>query len=181
MEKTNNNQLSIRYMFITGLLISAFSFIGALFLENFLHLSPCPLCIIQRVCLIFIITISLIAISHNPKIYGYIVYSLLVLIFIILGIVIARQQIYIQNLPPGTLVSCGADIKFMFNNLPFSEFVSYLMEGSADCAKIQFNFLGLTLPKWSFILFVILLIIYLWQLLTCFKSLYSKKNRDLSC
>ena len=57
-----------RYRFVSGFLFLA-SVIGmafALYLEHVQGFEPCPLCVFQRVGLIALGTVSLIAFIHNP-------------------------------------------------------------------------------------------------------------------
>ena len=57
------------FRFVSGFLVIA-SIVGmafALYLEHVQGLSPCPLCVFQRVGLIGLGFISLIALIHNPK------------------------------------------------------------------------------------------------------------------
>lgn len=56
------------YRFVSGLLVLA-SIVGmtfALYLEHFKGLEPCPLCIFQRVGLMAMGIVALIAFLHNP-------------------------------------------------------------------------------------------------------------------
>ena len=39
----------------------------ALFLQHYRYLNPCPLCIFQRVCVITVGGVALLAALHNPK------------------------------------------------------------------------------------------------------------------
>ena len=167
---------SIRVYFILSLLLCCISLIGVLFLENFFQLTPCPLCLIQRICLISIILVCFIAVAHNPKKYGYIIYGSLLLLMTLTGLIVAARQIWLQHQPPGSIASCGADIKFMFQNLPFTNFVGYLFQGTADCAEVQWKFLDISLPGWSIILFICLAGIYIAQIIKNCKSLHSKKK-----
>ena len=68
------------FRFVNGLLFVA-SVIGmsfALFLEHVQGLEPCPLCVFQRVGLIGLGIISLIAFLHNPASnFGKRIYALL--------------------------------------------------------------------------------------------------------
>jgi protein dithiol:quinone oxidoreductase len=172
----NKISKSIRSYFILSLLLSCISLIGVLFLENIFQLTPCPLCMIQRICLITIILVCFIAIVHHPKKYGYSIYSILLLLIIFTGSIVAARQIWLQQQPPGSVTSCGADIKFMFQNLPFTDFLGYLFKGTADCAEVQWNFLYISLPGWSIILFVCLAVIQVTQIIRNIKSLLSKKQ-----
>ena len=53
-----------------------------------------------------------------------------------------------------------------------------VLNGSGECATIDWAFLGQSLPVWSLIFFSILLLVSLWQLLRKYKTAPVKRLRD---
>jgi disulfide bond formation protein DsbB len=66
-------------------------------------------------------------------------------------IAIAVRHLWIQSLPEGSVPSCGASLKFMLKVLPLSDVLSKVLNGSGECAKITWRFLGLSMPAWVLI------------------------------
>lgn len=137
----------------------------ALYLEHVQGLNPCPLCVFQRVGLIFLGLFSLIALLHNPKNNalkrGY---SLLSTLAIGWSVGVAARHVWLQHLPPDQVPSCGPGLNYMVEVLPFKRVLSEVLTGSGECAVIDWTFLGQSLPFWSLIFFSILLLISLWTL-----------------
>ena len=120
----------------------------ALYAEHVLGLPPCPLCIFQRVAVIAIGVLFLIAILHNPGRTGSRVYGSLIAIAGICGIAIAARHIWIQAQPPGSVAACGADLDYLMEIMPLTEVVSKVLTGSGECGTIDWTFLGLSMPWW---------------------------------
>jgi len=70
------------------------------------------------------------------------------------GTGIAARHVWLQHLPPDQVPSCGPTLKYLLDILPFTEVVSKVLSGDANCAKIDAQWLGLALPTWTMITFV---------------------------
>jgi disulfide bond formation protein DsbB len=123
----------------------------ALFAQHVLLLDPCPLCVFQRVAVISIGLIFLVAALHNPSGAGRIVYSLLLALAAIAGATVAGRHAWLQQLPPDQVPSCGPGLDYMLDTLPFTEVLSTVFKGSGECAEIVWQFLGLSMPAWVLI------------------------------
>ncbi len=122
----------------------------ALFVQHGLGLVPCPLCILQRIAVIVTGLIFLGAAVHNPGSTGVRVYALLVLAATGLGAVVAGRHIWLQALPPDEVPACGPGLDYMLEFFPLTEALQMVFEGSGECAKIDWMFLGLSMPAWVF-------------------------------
>jgi disulfide bond formation protein DsbB len=120
----------------------------ALYAEHVLGLAPCPLCIFQRMAVIAIGFIFLIAALHNPRGWGRTLYGSLIVLAALIGIGIAARHIWIQAQPPGTVAACGADLNYMMEILPLKEVISKVLTGSGECGEINWRMLGLSMPWW---------------------------------
>ena len=169
------------YRFVSGMLFLA-AVIGmafALYLEHVQGLAPCPLCVFQRVGLIGLGIISLIACLHNPK--SNIMkrlYALLGSLSILWSVGVAARHVWLQNLPPDQVPSCGPGLEYWLETLPMQSVLQQVLNGSGECATIDWTFLGQSLPVWSLIFFSILLLVSLWQLLRKYKTVAVKRLRD---
>ena len=127
------------------------------------HLEPCPLCIFQRVGVIAVGVFFLLAWAQHPKSWGAKIYGVLILLSAAAGSVVSMRHIYVQHLPPEMAPPCGPGIGYLFEKLPFSTFLVKAFTGSADCSIVTWTFLGLTMPEWVLIWFVILGLGGLWN------------------
>ncbi|MFG6668579.1 disulfide bond formation protein B [Halomonas sp. HNIBRBA4712] len=153
-----------------GVFFCALMMTVALVLEHVVGLEPCPLCIFQRVAVIAAGIVLLIAALHNPKgAVGKSVYGVLGLIAVGTGAFIAGRHVWLQSLPPSEVPSCGPGLDYMMEILPMQDVVAMVLTGSGECAEIDFTFLGLSLPGWTLIGFVILAIAPLRMLWLAYK------------
>lgn len=153
-------------------LVSALLFFGsvigmafALYLEHVQGLEPCPLCVFQRVGLIGLGIISFIALLHNPvRNASKRVYALLGTFSILWSAGVAARHVWLQNLPPDKVPSCGPGLDYLVDVLPMKTVLQQVLSGSGECAVVDWTFLGQSLPVWSLVFFTILVVISFWQL-----------------
>lgn len=105
--------------------------------------------------------IFLIAAIHNPTPLGQRIYASLTLFFSLGGMALASRQLWLQSLPEDQVPACGPGLEYMMEVLPWAEIVSVMLRGTGDCAKVQWTFLSLSIPGWTFIAFLSLVIISL--------------------
>lgn len=146
---------SIRPTMFIGFLITA-SMIGvALFFQYYMYLDPCPLCITQRVVVIALGVLFLLAAIQGPVSWGRRVYGFLLGIVSFIGLIVAGRHVWLQHLPPDQVPECGPGLEFWINNLPAQEVIQKVFQGSGECAEVVFTFIGLSIPEWSFIAFTL--------------------------
>lgn len=155
------------YRLVSGLLFVA-SVIGmsfALYLEHVQGLNPCPLCIFQRIGLIGLGLISLIAFLHHPISVGFKrFYAFLGTLSILWSLGVAARHVWLQNLPPDQVPSCGPGLDYWLDTLPLKSVFQQVLQGSGECAAVDWSLLGQSLPVWSGLFFAVLTLISLWQL-----------------
>ena len=126
----------------------------ALYLQHYRHLEPCNLCIFQRVAMIGGGIFFLAGAVQGPKAGGRWFWSGLALLASIAGAAIAARHVWVQSLPPDQVPACGGTLDFLFNMMPWQEVVKDVLRGDTDCAKINAQWLGLSLPLWTMITFI---------------------------
>jgi len=119
-------------------------------------LEPCVLCIFQRIALITLGIIFLIAFLHHPKAMGARIYGTLLLLIAAAGSTISIRHIYVQHLPSWMTPPCGPGLNYMLKTLPLNKFIIKAFTGTADCSIVTWRFMGLSMPEWTLIWFVIL-------------------------
>ncbi len=69
----------------------------ALYAQYQLFLDPCPLWVFQRMAVIGIGILCLIAVIHNPGLWGSRVYALLIGLVAAAGTAVAGRHVWLQN------------------------------------------------------------------------------------
>lgn len=165
MQRNHGRVLNYRVISALLFLGSVIGMAFALYLEHVQGLEPCPLCVFQRVGLIGLGIISLIALLHNPvSNVGKRTYALLGTISILWSAGVAARHVWLQNLPPDKVPSCGPGLDYLVDVLPMKTVLQQVLSGSGECAVVDWTFLGQSLPVWSFLFFSVLALISLWQL-----------------
>lgn len=128
----------------------------ALYVQHALFLDPCPLCIFQRLAVIALGIVFLIAGLHNPAAIGARVYAALIGLVCLAGGGVAARHVYIQHLPADRIPACGAPLDQLLQFLPLREVIAKVLHGDGECAKIDWTFLGLSMPNWVLIVLLAL-------------------------
>lgn len=129
----------------------------ALFAQYVQGYEACPLCIFQRVAMIGVGVVLLVAGLHAPRAWGARVYAVLALAAAGVGAAIAGRHVYIQNLPEDRVPpDCAAGLDYMLDVFGPFEAIRMVLTSSGECADINWAFLGLSMPAWVLIWFVIL-------------------------
>lgn len=123
----------------------------ALYSQHYMGLEPCPLCIFQRVAIAALGVVFLVAAIHHPRGWGSYVYGALIGVAALSAIGVAGRHVYIQSLPPGTVPACGAPLDAMMEMFPVTEVVRKVLTAGGECAKVDWTFLGLSMPAWVLI------------------------------
>lgn len=157
--------VSFRLWALMGVLVSAIVMaVVVLVFQHGMGLEPCPLCILQRICLISAGIVALLAMIHNPADWGRRVYAILAMIPTVAGIAVAGRQVWLQNLPKDLVPECGPGYDFIMETFPFLDALKMIFHGSGECAEVQWQ-LGLTMPGWSLVVFAGMLLVQLYLLI----------------
>ena len=169
--RTQLSRLSVRHWSLAGLAFCVLMMAVALGLEHIVGLEPCPLCIFQRVAVLSAAAVFAVAAIHNPGgRLGAGVYGALGLAAVAGGIGVAWRHLWLQSLPADEVPSCGPGLDYMMELLPWRDVVAMVLSGSGECAEIDFLFLGISLPGWTLIGFVVLSLAPLGILLSAFRE-----------
>ena len=152
----------------------------ALYAQYVLGFEPCPLCIFQRVAVMALGVIFLLAALHHPRQSGATMYGVLALMAALAGIGVAARHIWIQSQPPGTVAACGASLDYMLDILPVMTVINKVLTGSGECAHIDWQLLGLSMPWWVLFACVGLGLWALWVNLIAPSLLIDRRTRFIS-
>ena len=151
-----NLQILLVVMTVIGMSFALF------FLQRYLGLSPCPLCIFQRIGLMVMGGFALIAALFNPKSKAV---RLILWLGSLLGIGwatgVAARHVWLQHLPADQVPACGPGLDYWLDTLPMSEVLNQVFAGSGECASVDWTFLGFSIPEQSLLFFSLLLIVHI--------------------
>jgi protein dithiol:quinone oxidoreductase len=139
--------------------VFCFSSIGyALYVQYHMLMMPCPLCIFQRVAFAAAGVFFLVGGLHNPgSPAGRWLYSVLAAGASGIGAVIAARHVAIQLMPADQAPLCNSlGLDYMLDAMPFAEVLVTVFKGSGECAKIDWVFLGFSMPMWTLAMFAFL-------------------------
>jgi disulfide bond formation protein DsbB len=139
--------------------------IAVFYFQNHLGLEPCYLCMTQRVFVMAVGLIFLLATLHNPAGKGRSIYSVLAITASLGGAFFSVKQLWLQSLPEDQIPACGPPVEYLFDAFSASEAISMLLRGDGNCAEIQWQLLGLSMPAWVLVSFTLLTGLGLLQLL----------------
>lgn len=147
---------SFRIQFLLGFVICAGLLAYAFYLQLQDGLEPCPLCIFQRAAFAVLGVVFLVGALHAPVGTARRVYGVLALLAAGLGAAVAGRHVWLQNLPPDQVPTCGPGLGYMLDVMPIGGVIRKVLTGSGECAKVDWTFLGLSMPAWTLACFVLL-------------------------
>ena len=149
------NTISSRQINLIMVLMAAGIIGFSYFCQYQLLLEPCLLCLMQRFLYILIGLLALLAVLQNPKQIGLRIYSTLIILVSVLGVMVAGRQVWLQHLPEDQIPSsCGPSFIDMLESFPITEILEALFIGDGNCADIIWQFMGFSMAEWSFLIFL---------------------------
>jgi protein dithiol:quinone oxidoreductase len=142
-----------RRLVTVALALACFLMFGyALYVQRHDALEPCPLCIFQRVAVVSLGVLLLLAaaLPDRWRVPGN-VSAVLVGLAGFAGMAVSARHLYIQSLPAGQVPVCGATLDYMMEVFPVTDVLRKVLTGSGECAKVDWTFLGLSMPAWVLI------------------------------
>lgn len=154
--------LTARLVFAAIFVACAALVLTAIFyFQQELGLEPCPMCILSRYTFITIAAIALAGAIHGPRGLALKVYGILIAALAFTGVGVSIRHSYLQHFPP-KLETCGADLDFLLNTLPLAQALPRIFAGTGSCSKVDWSFLGVTIPEWAGVWFLGFAVAALW-------------------
>ena len=141
-------RLSRRRANLLGVAACGIALAFAFYAQYGMHLTPCHLCIFQRVEVLVLGAVFLLAVLHDPGQLGARIYAVAIGIVALVTAITAGRHVWIQLQPPGSVPGCGADLDFMLEVLPLMQVIIKVFKAGGECAKVDFSFLGISMPGW---------------------------------
>ena len=142
---------STRQLNLAGFLACAGMMAYALYAEHVLLLMPCPLCVFQRMAVISLGIVFLVAAIHDPAVWGRRIYAGLLFAAAATGAGVAGCHVWLQHLPADEVPACGPGFDYIIDAFPLSYALRMIFTGSGECASIDWQFVGLSMPAWVLI------------------------------
>ncbi|MHA4978584.1 disulfide bond formation protein B [Pseudomonas extremorientalis] len=159
-----------RSLYVLAFLAGALTLGASFYLEFGVSLRPCFLCQMQRGFLAGFTLVNLVAALHNPKRSVICLYGLASMGFALLGAITAVRQVLLQNAAPGQSADCWPSLHYMIENLSFWQALQLTVKGTVDCVEINWTLFDLSLPEWSLLFFIGMLILGVMQFSQLFLS-----------
>lgn len=156
--------LTPRWVYLYGFLLILALLSGAFYLQFLEGVNPCPLCVLQRLTIAVLGIVFLSGAVFSWKKCGQFFIGFLSLIVALLGVFLAGRQVWLQHLPPNKSTDCGVSLQYMLHVLPLDQVFEKILQGSAECSEVGWQFLRFSLAEWSLIAFVFFAVIALIQL-----------------
>ena len=72
------------------------------------------------------------------------------------GAGLAARHVWLQSLPADQVPACGPGLDYIMDAFPLLDALELVFTGSGECAEVNWSFLGLSMPGWTFLWFVAL-------------------------
>jgi disulfide bond formation protein DsbB len=131
----------------------------ALYMQYFMGLEPCALCMTQRVFIVAVGLVALIAWLHKPGKAAIGFYCILGALMAIIGGAFSTRHLWLQSLPEDLAPACGPTLSYLLANVPLLEALSVLLRGDGNCAETLWTLFGISIPGWTLVAFTGLFLI----------------------
>ncbi|GAB4169256.1 MAG: disulfide bond formation protein B [Wenzhouxiangellaceae bacterium] len=127
----------------------------AQFVQGF---EPCPLCILQRFAFIAMALGALGGMIHGSTGPARWLWGSIVLAGGLWGVITAGRHLWLQSLPPDQVPDCGPGFEFMVEYFSLAEAIKEAFTGSGECAEVDWTFLGQSMPFWTLLWYLALML-----------------------
>ncbi len=140
-----------------SLLLMATLFIlwASIYLQYEVGLQPCPLCLVQRFCAILFAVMCFGGMCLS-KLSRSRVLTLIQMLIALAGVYFAARQVWLQSLPKENMPACLPGFDILIHYFPWQDILLALFWGSGECAEVTWTLLGLSLPAWALLYFIIM-------------------------
>ncbi len=145
-----------------GLILTTSSLVVAfIYFDLIKKLDACTLCVLDRYLIAFIgIVFFIILISKRGLFFKTLVS--LNLFFCAVGIVSTIRHIWLQVFKDESAIDgfgCGGGFFYYISTMPFLDAIKNIFDNPTPCNDIKWQLFGLSIPMYTFILFLVLTII----------------------
>ncbi|CAM2821527.1 disulfide bond formation protein B [Legionella worsleiensis] len=136
-------------------LVTLWVFLSSLYFQYVAGLQPCPLCLMQRICVFLLLGIMGLSLGTMKKAHFV---SLLQILVACAGLFFALRQLWLQSLPAEQAPACMPGLDVLIRYFPWQTVAHALFWGSGDCAETTWSMLGISMPGWTALYFLFMAI-----------------------
>lgn len=136
-------------------MITLLVLLASFYFQYAVGLQPCPLCLMQRICVFLLLGIMGLSLSTMKKAHFV---SLLQVLVACAGLYFSLRHLWLQSLPPDQAPACMPGLDVLIRYFPWQTIAHALFWGAGDCAESNWSFLGISMPGWTAIYFLFMAI-----------------------
>ena len=150
------DRLTVRHALLGVVAFALVAMAVALYLQHVVGLKPCPLCVLQRMALIAAALAALAgALLARGRAAQWTTLGLAGAAALA-GAGVAIWHVWILIYPPESM-SCGRPFQWFHEDFPLIVWLPRLFRGDGDCLDRSWSLLGLGIPHWSLVGFLVVL------------------------
>jgi disulfide bond formation protein DsbB len=131
----------------------------ALYHQFYQWLMPCLLCVYERMIVIVLGLLSLLAVIWQPATRrGVLIFSGFYALIALWGAGITVWHLLIQFGPKEAAVSCASSLPFPIDLNALPSWISAVIRPVGDCSVVDFTLFGMSMPFWLLITFIAFLL-----------------------
>ena len=145
-------------------LSSAFMLAASCYFEFIEGMQPCPLCLMQRLCVVLLLCISFCFLLTKRK--NFLGKLVAISVFAgLAGLYFSGRQLWLMSLPASQVPACMPGLDVLIAYYPWQTIAKALLWGAGDCAEESWRLFGLPMPGFAALYFVWMCIgcLYLFQ------------------
>ncbi|KTD14685.1 disulfide bond formation protein DsbB [Legionella gratiana] len=150
--------------------LTAVMLFASFYFEYVVGLMPCPLCMMQRICVFLLLAV--IGVSFCTLKRAHLI-SFLQIIIACAGLYFSLRQLWLQSLPEGNAPACMPGLDILIQYFPWQTVVKTLLLGTGDCAEVDWQLLGISMPGWCALYFLFI------ALTGCFLFWHTRKSSSI--
>lgn len=124
------------------------------YFQYIVGLIPCPLCIMQRVCVFLLLAVMGFRFSTLKRAHRI---SFWQIIFAGAGLFFAARQLWLQSLPASQVPACMPGLDILIRYFPWKTVAQTLLWGTGDCAEVTWSLWGISMPGWCAMYFIFMI------------------------
>jgi disulfide bond formation protein DsbB len=144
-------KLTFRKIQTFNAVLTLFVLFASFYFQYVIGLPPCPLCMMQRVCVFLLLAVMCLSFRTLKKAHGI---SFLQIVIACAGLYFSLRQLWLQSFPAGNALACMPSLDILIHYLPWQTLVKALFWGTGDCAEVSWHTLGISMPGWCAMYFL---------------------------
>lgn len=148
MNKITYKKIQLVLVWVTLLILFA-----SLYFQYVLGLRPCPLCMMQRVCVLLLLLFMGLGLRTLKRAHFL---CLLQTLISCAGLFFSLRQLWLQSLPSEKAPVCMPGLDTLIHYFPWQTVLKALFWGAGDCAEVTWRLWGISMSGWSALYFFLM-------------------------